>query len=128
LGMSDTGFHVPRAKLDRLATAYARPPGGGERAIFDRPDGSPWSRPPAFRSGGAGLVSTAHDFLAFARAILDDGKGAGRLLAPESVARMTRDHLTAAQKAASPFAPGFWETAGWGLGVAVWTRALPPAR
>jgi CubicO group peptidase (beta-lactamase class C family) len=34
---------------------------------------------------------------------------------------MTTDHLTARQKAISPFFPGFWETYGWGLGMGVIT-------
>ncbi len=34
---------------------------------------------------------------------------------------MTRDQLTPAEKSASPFAPGFWDSHGWGFGMAVLT-------
>jgi CubicO group peptidase (beta-lactamase class C family) len=32
------------------------------------------------------------------------------------------DQITEAQKAASPFFPGFWDNKGWGFGAAVITR------
>ena len=35
---------------------------------------------------------------------------------------MTSDHLTAQQKAASVFAPGFFDNHGWGFGVSMITR------
>src|SRR6185369_1491993 len=35
LGMRDTGFHVPAAKLDRLASAYKMDPAKKELAFFD---------------------------------------------------------------------------------------------
>ena len=38
---------------------------------------------------------------------------------------MTTDHITPAQKAASPFGPGFWEAGGWGLGMQVITDPQP---
>src|SRR6185436_15677431 len=82
-----------------------------------------WSRPPAFPDGGAGLVSTVDDYFAFARMLRDAGKHAGtRILSRASVEVMTTDQLTPAQKAASNSFPGFWETRGWGFGVAIATR------
>ena len=82
-----------------------------------------WSRPPAFESGGGGLVSTADDFLAFGRMMLDFGRhGRERILSRPSVELMTADQLTPAQKAASPFFPGFWDHNGWGFGVSVVTK------
>jgi CubicO group peptidase (beta-lactamase class C family) len=35
---------------------------------------------------------------------------------------MTTDHITPAQKAVSPFVPGFWDAQGWGFGLSVITR------
>ena len=58
-----------RPTLDRFATGYITDPGSGALQLFDEPAGQ-WSRPPAFPSGGAGLVSTAADFLAFAQMLL----------------------------------------------------------
>ena len=34
---------------------------------------------------------------------------------------MVRDQITPEQKAVSPFFPNFWDTYGWGLGIAVAT-------
>ena len=64
LGMVDTGFSVPADKLDRLPPHYAPDPGTEELTVYDDSAGR-WSRPPAFPSGGGGLVSTADDYLAF---------------------------------------------------------------
>jgi CubicO group peptidase (beta-lactamase class C family) len=120
LGMHDTGFSVTPAQRDRLVTSYLTEPTGGLR-LFDPPDGQ-WSRPPAFPAGGAGLVSTADDFLAFAELLRNGGSHRGtRLLSAASVAAMTRDQLTPAQKAASTWVPGFFDRFGWGLGMAVVT-------
>ncbi|WP_443643427.1 serine hydrolase domain-containing protein [Amycolatopsis iheyensis] len=114
LGMADTGFAVPTAALGRFTSAYRRRDGGFR--LIDSPEGR-WSTPPKFPSGSAGLVSTADDLLAFARFLLAGGTiGDHRLLRPESVRRMTTDHLTPPQRAAaSPFLHG----AGWGHGGAV---------
>jgi CubicO group peptidase (beta-lactamase class C family) len=122
LGMKDTGFSVPPAKLDRLATCYRTGPTAGGLAIYDEARGGRWSQPPAFPSAGGGLVSTVDDFHAFGRMMLKLGRlGANRVLARPTVELMTSDHLTAAQKAASPFVPGFWDRTGWGFGLSVTT-------
>ena len=72
---------------------------------------------------GFGLVSTADDYLAFGRMMLNRGRhGTDRILSRPSVELMTTDQLTSEQKAASPFFPGFWDTRGWGFGVSVITR------
>jgi CubicO group peptidase (beta-lactamase class C family) len=123
LGMADTAFSAPPAKLDRLATCYQTAAGTGRLAVYDQARGGRWARPPVFPSGGGGLVSTADDFLAFGRMMLQYGRhGAERILARPTVELMTTDHLTPAQKAASPFFPGFWDRTGWGFGVSVTTR------
>ncbi len=123
LGMAYTAFSVPPAKLDRLATCYQTDAGTGRLAVYDQARGGRWARPPVFPSGGGGLVSTADDFLAFGRMMLQQGRhGAERILARPTVELMTTDHLTPAQKAASPFFPGFWDKTGWGFGVSVTTR------
>jgi CubicO group peptidase (beta-lactamase class C family) len=123
LGMKDTAFSVPEEKLDRLTTCYQRDAATGSLVVYDEGRGGRWSRPPAFASGGGGLISTADDFLAFARMMLNHGRhGAERILARPTVELMTADHMTPEQKANSPFSPGFWDTTGWGLGVSSITR------
>ncbi|HUB41979.1 MAG TPA: serine hydrolase domain-containing protein [Streptosporangiaceae bacterium] len=122
LGMKDTGFSVAAENISRLSTAYQRDDATGEFIVEDGPDGY-WSQPPAFESGGGGLVSTAADFLTFASALLAGGTShGGRVLSRPSVTLMTTDHLTPGQKAVSGFTPGYFDEIGWGLGMAVRTR------
>jgi CubicO group peptidase (beta-lactamase class C family) len=129
LGMKDTAFSVPESKIDRFATEYFatdpfRPDQGGY-VLRDPARGGQWSRPPAFPSGGGGLVSTVDDYLAFARMLLAGGTApAGRVLSRDSVRAMTSDQLTSDQKASSEMMPsGYWSHHGWGFGVAVATGA-----
>ena len=74
LGMKDTGFSVPAAKLDRLATSYWTNFPTGALEVYDEAEGGQWSRPPAFPSGAGGLVSTIDDYLAFGQMMLNKGK------------------------------------------------------
>ncbi len=123
LGMKDTAFSVPESKLNRFATAYSRNFKTGVLALYDAAEDGQWSRPPAFPSGGGGLVSTIDDYLAFALMMLNHGRhGSERILSRPSVETMTTDHLTSAQKAISGLVPGDFDSYGWGFGVAVITR------
>ena len=115
LGMVDTGFTTSAG--DRLVDHLRPTPDGGRELVDDR---AVWSRPPAFASGAGGLVSTVDDWWAFGRMLLADGGG---LLSPESVRRMTTDHLTGAQRAASTL---FLEGQGWGFGGSVDVTPLDP--
>lgn len=111
LGMSDTAFHT--ADTDRLATAYRRV--NGELVVDDPPEGD-WSHPPRFPDGAAGLLSTVDDVLAFGRMLL---RGGDPVLRADTVAEMTRDQLTDAQRANDW--PGFdlLDGRGWGYGLSV---------
>jgi CubicO group peptidase (beta-lactamase class C family) len=123
LGMKDTGFSVPAAKLDRLPTCYWTAGGTGGLVVFDEPRGGRFASPPAFESGSGGLVSTVDDYLAFCRMMLNKGAhGRERILSRPSVELMTTDHITSAQKAASPFFESFWDNRGWGFGLSIITR------
>jgi CubicO group peptidase (beta-lactamase class C family) len=123
LGMKDTSFSVPADKLDRLATSYWPDAAAGTLAVHDDVANSQWRRPPAFPDGGAGLVSTVDDYLAFGQMMLDGGTlRKERILSRPSVEAMTTDHLTPAQKAISGFLPGFFDALGWGFGVSIVTR------
>jgi len=123
LGMKDTGFSVPEASLDRLATSYWTDPQSGQLLVYDDPRGSQWSRPPAFPSGAGGLVSTIDDYRAFGQMMLSQGKhGNERILSRLSVEVMTTDQLTPEQKAAPSLVSRFLDDNGWGFGVSVITR------
>jgi CubicO group peptidase (beta-lactamase class C family) len=122
LGMRDTAFFVPPGKLGRFTSCYAVSEPGGALEVMDDSQASKWSRPPAFPGGGAGLVSTIDDYGAFGRMMLNKGNlGGERILARATVEVMLTDQVTAAQKTASPFSPGFWDYRGWGLGLSVIT-------
>jgi CubicO group peptidase (beta-lactamase class C family) len=121
LGMRDTGFSVPAANLDRLATSYEADPETGSFKLYDAAEDGQWSRPPAFQSGAGGLVSTIDDYLTFCRMLLNKGKSENaRILSRPSVELMTSDQLTPEQRAdADSFFRG---NSGWGFGMAVYTR------
>jgi CubicO group peptidase (beta-lactamase class C family) len=122
LEMKDTAFSVPATEVDRLATSYTTVPDTRSLELYDPPAGQ-WSTPPAFPSGGAGLVSTADDYLAFADMLL---RGGAPILSRPSVETMTSDHLTPAQKAVGGFFPDDFDARGWGFGVGVVTRREHP--
>jgi CubicO group peptidase (beta-lactamase class C family) len=125
LGMTDTGFHVPEraAAEGRLAAAYLATAQDG-MALFDPVESSTYRRPPRLLSGGAGLVSTAADYLRFARMLLNGGSLDGaRVLGRKTVELMTSNHLPTGGDLASMGQPVFsemsYEGIGFGLGVAV---------
>jgi CubicO group peptidase (beta-lactamase class C family) len=123
LGMNDTGFSVPPAKLDRLATSYWTNPESGALELYDEAEGGQWDRPPAFPSGAGGLASTIDDYLAFGQMMLNKGKHSSeRILSRPSVEPMTTDQLTPEQKAVSGLIPGYFDNHGWGFGVSIVTR------
>jgi CubicO group peptidase (beta-lactamase class C family) len=114
LGMVDTGFHVPEAKLSRLVG----PAPEGRVQLFDV------TKPPKYFSGTGGLVSTAPDYLRFCQMLLNGGELDGvRILAPASVAQMTRASLPPNVRFAGNDAPVMGPEHGtsWGLGLAVRT-------
>jgi CubicO group peptidase (beta-lactamase class C family) len=111
LGMNDTAFHT--TDTSRLATAYENR--DGQLVVSDRPDGQ-WSRPPAFHDGAAGLVSSVDDIVAFGRMLMRCGSP---VLKSATVAEMTRDQLTAAQRANVWPGFSFLDDRGWGYGLSV---------
>jgi CubicO group peptidase (beta-lactamase class C family) len=81
LGMVDTDFHVPPAKLNRN---YRRV--DGRMVVEDDPADSTYAEPSPMPSGGAGLVSTARDYMRLCQMLLNDGELDGvRIMAPWAV-------------------------------------------
>ena len=121
LGMKDTSFGVPADKLDRLASAYRSNSQTGGLELCDGVTNSQWSRPPTFPDGGAGLVSTVDDYLAFGRMMLNRGMhGRERILSRRSVDAMITNQVAPEQKAGSEMILD--ETRGWGFGLGIVTR------
>jgi CubicO group peptidase (beta-lactamase class C family) len=121
LGMEDTAFSVPQAKLNRFATSYIRDHATQKLKVFDDPVTGKFSSPPVFENGSAGLVSTSDDFNAFAQMMLNGGRlGNERILSRPSVELMMTDQLTAEQKLGSEIF--FGDNRGWGMGMSVFTR------
>lgn len=116
LGMDDTDFHVAEEDLDRLTAVYSSV--DGVLVESDSPVDGPFTRPPSWYSGGGGLTSTPSDYLRFSQMLLNEGELDGvRLLRPQTVRLMTRNHL---DEALMPIQiGGFVPQDGFGLGFAV---------
>ena len=122
LGMSDTDFWIPPAKRDRVAVLY-RPGPNRTFAPVDQP-GFEGATAPTFTSGGAGLVTTASDYLTFGRMLLNRGEVNGvRLLKPETVQMMITNRLTPEQREIPFLGLPMWRSQGFGLGVSMITNA-----
>ncbi|MBT2187446.1 serine hydrolase domain-containing protein [Sphingobium nicotianae] len=79
LGMADTGFMVPPARLDRFATNYKHTLTGLE--VIDTREHSVFTRMPAIPSGGGGLISSTRDYARFMAMLLGEGRlGRTRIL------------------------------------------------
>ena len=118
LRMNDTAFYVPAAKRDRFVALKAYDAASKSLTaahgilVFD------YSQPPGTASGGAGLVSTASDYLRFAQMLLNGGELDGvRILSPATVRLLTSNHL--AEDIRAQPRESFSEHSGMGFGVDV---------
>ena len=123
LGMRDTAFFVAPEKAARFTTPYTALPDGSLQEGGFSLCGT-YNTKPELLSGGAGLVSTAADYVRFAQMLLDDGEFQGvQVLRPESVEAMRTNRLSESLipigfGPESPL-PGY----GFGLGFSVLTDA-----
>lgn len=102
LNMMDTGFYVPENKQDRFAQMYDFIPAKGHLEPFTSPFLGIYDylTPPAFESGGAGLVSTVKDYSRFALMLANGGTYNGkRILGHKTVKYMSSPQLTKQQAA-----------------------------
>jgi CubicO group peptidase (beta-lactamase class C family) len=129
LGMVDTAFYVPEEKVSRFCACYAIGALGSKTTSTQGPTlqddsrTSAYLKPPTFVSGGGGLVSTATDYMRFARMLLQGGELDGvRLLGPKTLALMTANHLPGGldlpRLSRSMFSEATYEGVGFGLGFA----------
>ena len=119
LGMTDTGFFISPDKRNRAATMYRL----DQNSVLQHDVMGPIPvKEPRFCQGGASLVSTADDYLTFARMLLEGGTVDGvRVLSEESVRTMRTDQLTEEQKRHPFLGMPFWIGRGFGLNLSVVT-------
>jgi CubicO group peptidase (beta-lactamase class C family) len=116
LGMVDTGFYVPKEKLNRFAEFYSYDKDGKMQVVGPH-DGlnHDFAAKPALSSGGGGLVSTTSDYMRFCQMLLNGGQLDGvRILSPLTVELMRTNVL-------APTVPILAPGAGFGLDFAIYT-------
>ena len=123
LGMNETGFHIQPGQEERFAACYAAT-ARGRMMLFDDPEKSVYRNPPRLLSGGGGMVSTAGDYLRFARMLLDGGTLDGvQILSPKTIELMATNHLPEGKDlpalSRSLFSEAMFDGIGFGLGFAV---------
>jgi CubicO group peptidase (beta-lactamase class C family) len=112
LDMRDTHFNLPPEKKARVVPLYSRKEGKWqvEKPLFGE-------GPSRYISGAGGLFSTVHDFMQYEMMLLNRGTLNGRrLLKPETVALMSRNHVG---KLFAEWIPPITGGHGFGLGVRV---------
>jgi CubicO group peptidase (beta-lactamase class C family) len=116
LGLEDTAFYVPREKRSRLARAYTLAETGLMEIHGLATDPGEYSAPPAFESGGGGLVSTLDDMGRYGNLLLNFGKlDRYRLLSRKTIELIRQNHTNPAHIRAW----GFKAQQGYAYGLGV---------
>jgi CubicO group peptidase (beta-lactamase class C family) len=123
LGMVDTDFFVRAGNQARFSACYAVTP-KNPMMLFDDPTRSAYLQAPSLCSGGGGLVTTAADYLRFARMMLGGGILDGvQILSPKTIALMTLNLLPDGKDlpalSRSLFSEVTYNGVGFGLGFAI---------
>jgi CubicO group peptidase (beta-lactamase class C family) len=129
LGMTDTGFWAEGERGKRLAAVYALDPASA-KLVRDDAAGARGVTPPAFLSGGGGLVGSASDYHRFTQFLLGGGELDGvRLLGAHTVDLMFRNHLPggASYTALQPQPPAWAPASGLGFGLGLGVITDPAA-
>ncbi|WP_085796371.1 serine hydrolase domain-containing protein [Falsiruegeria litorea] len=138
LGMTETAFSVSQKQFPRFSSLYTplagdamalneASSGGDTLRMVDKPGSSPFEHADMY-SGGGGLIGTIDDYMKFVEMLRRGGTfDGGRLLSPETLRFMMRNHLPGDIASMGPqsFAEQPMEGMGFGLGGAV---VLDPAR
>ncbi|GGJ09157.1 serine hydrolase domain-containing protein [Neoroseomonas lacus] len=115
LGMAETGYVLPDGGAARFAKALPTCPLTGKPQSVEAPLVAP-----KLEVGGAGLVSTAADYLRFAEMLRAGGSlGGARVLSPATVRWMGSDHLQGITGGPDRMDPGL---TGYGFGLTVSVR------
>ena len=141
LGMVDCGFHVKPADHHRFAALYDAVGAAGLGQsnagrkikgikLRESSTNSIYLEPPAFFSGGGGLVGTMQDYARFCQMLLNGGQLDGkRLLGRKTVEYMRLNHLPDNCDIAA-MGPKVWsETSSEGIGFGLgWAVILDPVK
>lgn len=94
LGMHNTGFIMDDGQRGRFADLYVQDPQTGENTLLGSEN--IYQVTPAYESGGAGLFSTAQDYLLFAEMMSNGGVGrnGARILQAETIDLIRSDQMT----------------------------------
>lgn len=133
LGMTDTAFKLTPQMRERLAKIHQRGEDGNLIPLdLEMPQDA------EFEMGGGGLYGTTGDYLKFVRMILNRGEGEhGRVLEPESVDLLSRNHIggleVGSSKTANPMLTNDFElppgiSHKWGLAAMINLDPLPTGR
>jgi CubicO group peptidase (beta-lactamase class C family) len=119
VGMPDTGFSVGPTGRQRAATMYQL---GENGTLHHNSMGPARISDPPLCSGGAGLWSTADDYLRFVRMLLAGGALDGvQILSEQSCLMMRTDQLTDQQRQYPFLGMPYWIGRGFGLNLSVVT-------
>lgn len=131
LGMDDTAFWVPEAKLPRLMTCYNRNATNGEITVSDLggAESKAYKARPKLLNAGGGLVSTMRDYHKFCLMLLRGGTLDGaRIISPKTWEFMRQNHLpdgkTIKDMGDKTFSEARMEGNGFGLGGSVITDVV----
>jgi len=114
LGMTDTHFFLPEAKVGRFTPVYGVGDDGKLKLVEAAADNPYVKGPRKCFAGGAGLLATADNYARFLQMLLNGGElGGVRILSPKTVELMTADHVGNLYSGGSE---------GFGLGFSVTTR------
>lgn len=116
IGMNDTIWRLRTGDARRLAEVYSYSDTG--RRVEQTASAAAYSAPVSLYAGGAGLVSSTRDYLAFLSMLLDAGQaGRVRVMSPQTAAMIQSDILP----------PGVQSESGHGFGGSVGRPGQPRA-
>lgn len=99
LGMNDTYFYVPAEKRPRVAKTYIADDKGKKTEFYSADTSGansvyPFTKNGTYYSGGAGLISTAKDYVAFLQMLANGGNYNGQqILSPSTIRLMTMNQI-----------------------------------
>lgn len=111
IGMDDTVWRLRPGDADRLVQVYGFDPETRARlGVVPGVGAADFSSEVTLYAGGAGLISSSRDYLAFLSTLLDDGRARSRTIMRPETARLIRSDILASEIQAWGSGHGF---GGW---------------